>query len=72
MYFRNYWLWKTWLDHFLKSDVSEYTLTVNMWNRPKYLRNLHDSAFIMFCIILREVDLENVSPSILWNLRGLC
>ena len=55
-------MWKALLDHSLKSAVSEHALTVNMWKRPKYLQNLHESAFIMFFIILNEVDLENVSP----------
>ena len=43
-----------------------------MWKHPKYLRNLDESTFIMFFIILREVDLENVSPSVRWNRRGVC
>ena len=33
---------------------------------------LHESAFIMFFIPLREFDLEKVSPSVRWNLRGVC
>ena len=33
-----------------------------MLERPKLKKNLHESAFIMFFIILSEVDLENVSP----------
>ena len=41
-----------------------------MWKRPKYLQNFHETVFIMFFIILREVALENVSPSVRWNLRG--
>ena len=48
MYFPNYGLWKTCLDHFLKRAVSEHALTVNMWKRPKYLQHLHDRAFIIF------------------------
>ena len=72
MYFRNYRLWKTWLDHSPKSAVSEHALTVNMWKRPKYLRKLHKSTFIMFFIILREIDFENVSPSVRWNRWGVC
>ena len=45
---------------------------MNMWKHPKYLRNLDESTFIMFFIILREVDLENVSPSVRWNRRVVC
>ena len=48
MFFRNYRIWKSWLDHSLKSAVSEHALTVNMQKRPKYLRNLHESTFIRF------------------------
>ena len=57
-------MWKVSLDHSLKSAVWEHALTVNMWKRPKYFWNLHESTFIMILIILREVDLENVSPSV--------
>ena len=71
MYFRIYRLWKSWLDHSLKSAVSQHDLRVNSWKRPKYLRNLHTSASIMFFIILKEVDLENVSPSVTWNLKSV-
>ena len=50
-YFRNYRLWKSWLDHSLKSTISEHALTVNMSKRPKYLRNLHESAFVKILTI---------------------
>ena len=39
---------------------------------PKMLGNLHERSFTMFFIILIEVELENVSPTIRWNLRGVC
>ena len=32
------------LDHSLKSAVSEDALTVNMWKRPRYSRNLHEGG----------------------------
>ena len=48
MYFRNYRLWKTWLENSLRGAVSEHAFPVNMWKRPKYLQNPHESAFIMF------------------------
>ena len=48
MYFRNYGLSKTWLNHSLKSAVSDYPLTVNMLKGPKHLLNLHESIFISF------------------------
>ena len=72
MYFGNYRLWKSSLDNSLKSAASEHALAVKMSKLPKYMRNLHECAFIMFFIILREVDLENVSPSVRWNLKGVC
>ena len=61
MYFRNYRLSNTWLDHSLKSAVSEYPSTVNMLKGPKHLWNLHDSTFINIFTTLRRNDLENIS-----------
>ena len=48
MYFWNYRLSKAWLDHSLKSAVSEHSLTVNMLNGPKHLWNEYESALIIF------------------------
>ena len=48
MYFRNYRLSKTWLDHFLKSTVSELPLQANMLKDPKQLLNLDGSTFLIF------------------------
>ena len=39
---------KSWLDHSLKSAVSEHFSTVPMIKFPKQLWNLHDSTFIIF------------------------
>ena len=36
MYFGKYRLQKTWLDHCVKSPVSEDSSTSNMVNRPKH------------------------------------
>ena len=72
MYFRNYRLWKSCLDHSLKTAVSIHALRVNIWKRPKYLQNLQESAFVMFLIILKEVHSKNVSPSNRWNLASVC
>ena len=47
MYFRSYWLSKTWLKNFPKNTVSEPPLTVNMWKGPKHLWNLHERSFII-------------------------
>ena len=63
MYCRYCRLSKTWLDHSLKSAVSEGPLTVNMLKGPKHLQNMHESTFIIFFITLRGNDLENVSLS---------
>ena len=68
----SYILWISWLEHSLKSALSENPLTVNMWKRPKYFQNLHESSFMMFFIILREVDWENISHSVTWNRRCVC
>ena len=48
MYFRSYRLSETWLDHFLKSTVSELPLRVNMLKDPKQLLNLDESTFVIF------------------------
>ena len=71
IYFRNYRMWKSLLKNSLKGTVSEQALEVNMWKCPKCLQNLHETVLIMFFIIVTEVDLENVSPSVRWNLRGV-
>ena len=47
MYFQNYRLSKSWLDHCLKSTVLEDPSTVNMLKVSKHLRNLHGSTFII-------------------------
>ena len=48
MHFRNYRLWKTWLEHYLKGAVSQHALTVNMWKLCKHLQNLDESTFFRF------------------------
>ena len=48
VYFGNYWLRKTCLEHSLKSTISEDSLTVNMLKRPKLLQKDHESTFIIF------------------------
>ena len=45
MYFRNYRQSNTWLNHSLKSTVSERLSTVNMLKGTKHLWNLHESTF---------------------------
>ena len=72
MYFRNCRLWKFFLDHSLKSSVSEHALTVNVWKGPKCLQNLHGNVLIMFFIILGELDSENVSHSATWIPGAFC
>ena len=42
-----------------------------MLKGPKHLQDLYESNFIFFSITLRETDLENVSLSDMWNLRGI-
>ena len=61
MYCRNYRLPKTWLDHSLKSAISEHPSSVNMLNGPKHLRNLNEGIFIRFSTTLKRNDLENIS-----------
>ena len=71
MHFQNHWLWKSLLENSLKSAVSEQATAVNKWQPHKCLENIHESALIMFFIILTEVDLENVSPSVRWHFKGV-
>ena len=69
LYYGNYRLWKTCLDHSLENTVLENPLTVNMLKHPKLLSNMHESTFITFSITLRELDLTNISVSDMLNLR---
>ena len=48
MYFRNYWLRKTWLDECLKSFVSEDPLKDNMATGSKHCWNLNNRTFTIF------------------------
>ena len=48
MYFQNYGLPKTWLDHCLKSLVLEHPSKSNMVNVPKHFSNLKDTPFTIF------------------------
>ena len=61
MYFQNYRLSKSWLDHCLKSTVLEDPSTVNMLKVSKHLRNLHESTLSYFFITFRRNDFQNVS-----------
>ena len=57
---------KTWLDHSLKSAVSEHPSTGNKLNVPKHLWNLHDSTFIIFFHHSEEKWFGNYLPD--WSL----
>ena len=48
MYFPNYRLSNAWVDHSIKSAVSEHPSTVNMLNGTKHYRNLYESTFTIF------------------------
>ena len=62
LYYGIYRLWKTWLDHSLKNNVSEHPLTVNMLNSTKHLYNLHESTFIIFFHHSERTWLEKYLP----------
>ena len=73
MYFWNYRLPKTWLEHSLESVVSELPLRVNMLKDPKHLLNLHDSTCIIFFIItMRRIGLQNICFSEISHARDVC
>ena len=55
----------------LKSDVSKNPSSVNMWNRPKYLRYLRPLLSCFF-ITVREADWKSISLSDACNLRYIC
>ena len=61
MYFRNYRLSKTWLDHYLRSDVLDHPLRVNILQGPQHLLNFYESMFIIFSIFLQGTHLANIS-----------
>ena len=48
MLFRNYGLQRTWLDKYLKTNVSEDPSIGIMVNRPKHCFNLNDYTFAIF------------------------
>ena len=48
MFFRNYRLWKTWLNHSLESAVSEFPWIIKILMGVKHFWNLHESTFIKF------------------------
>ena len=72
MYFQNYWLWKTCLEHSLTGAVSEHALTVIMWKRLKYSRNLHESIFILFFHPFQGSWFGKCLPSVRWIVKGVC
>ena len=47
MYFRNYRLSNTWLNHCLESTISERPSRVNVLVSAKHLLNLPESTFII-------------------------
>ena len=61
MYFRNYRLPKTWLDHYLRSAVLEHPLIIKILQAPKHLLNFHERMFIIFSIFLQGTHLENIA-----------
>ena len=73
MYLRDYRLWKYLLENYLKGTTSEQALAANMWERPTTAREI-SMRVVLSCsfIILRDVDLEYVSPSVWWNLEDVC
>ena len=69
-YFRNYRLWKSWLDYSLKSSVSEQALTVNIWERPKCFLNFNESAFITFFLSFSVKLILKMSSLVLGGILG--
>ena len=72
MYFRDYRLSKTWLDHSLESPVSVPPSIINVLMGAKHLWNLYEGTFIIFLMKLKGNDLQNISFIGILNLRGVC
>ena len=62
MYFRNYRLSNTLLNHSLESAILEHRLAVNMLKGPKHLWNLHEGIFIIFLEHSEEKWLRKYLP----------
>ena len=71
MYFRNYRVSKTCLDHSLKGAVSEHPSTVNILKGPKDFRKLHESTFIIFFYHSRGGMVSEISPLLNFEIRGV-
>ena len=56
----------------IKGLVSENPLAVNMLTSLKNCWNLQKSTFILFLIILSQIDLEKVILSQIWDFRTAC
>ena len=52
VYFGSYRLWKAWLCKGLYSTGSSHHSTVNMFEDPTHLWNLHENTFIKLCCII--------------------
>ena len=78
MCFRNYRLSKTWLNHSLKSYVSEPPSTFNMLMDDKHLWKLHESTFIIFFdqtemkLFANYLLYSNSMASILFRILRIC
>ena len=72
MYFRNERPSKSWLDHSLKSPVSEHRSTVNMLKGPKHFWNRHESTFIIIATALTRTDLGKAPLIQVWNHKSVC
>ena len=71
-YLRCYWPQKTRLVKCLKKGVWKHPSASNLLTCPKHSWNMHEIPFIFCFIILRGIELENVSLSQIWNLKTVC
>ena len=60
MYIQNYRPSKTWLDHSLKTAVSEHPSTVDMLKGPKHLSKMPETTFIIFFHPLLKFEIMEV------------
>ena len=72
MLFLNYILRDRWSEKTVPKSALEHPSTVNIFKGPKETQNLQNRVYIIFPISLKEIKLENVSLSDIWNFRTVC
>ena len=72
MYLQIYRVQKAWLLKCLKSQLAERLWTLNMLKCPKHSSTLHSSSFVIFFIILKELQFERFCLGSISDLEIVC